>query len=190
MKTTLNSNDMDWYNEGTTLTSHVMDLYNEGVRLASELRTRSPAIADSGLCQLKSLYEDFVRSNRKRDDTKSDLNVYKSMYESYRKVLAPMLDGSEKSRVDAMCAKTVNYNGRQMNVYDAMQNLQYCIQTVDELRRKIDCYVSEIVAKAKLIRDCHKVIKDQYEGKGVQAENKPETPAVTVGIFFRFGEDE
>lgn len=174
----------------TTTTSDIMDLYNEGIRLASELRTRSPAIADSGLCQLKSLYEDFVRYNWKKDETKSDLNSYQSMYESYRKVLAPMLDGSEKSRVDAMCAKTVVYNGHQMNVYDAMQNLQYFIQTVDDLRRKIEHYESMIDAKAKLIRDYHRVIKEQYEGKGAPAENKPETPAVTVGIFFRFGEDE
>ena len=174
----------------TTLTSYIMDLYNKGVRLASELRARSPAIADSGLCQLKSLYQDFMRYNRKKDETKSDLNVYQSMYESYRKVLAPMLDGTEKSRVDAMCAKTVVYNGRQMNVYDAMQNLQYCIQTVGELQRKIDYYQTEIYTKARLIRDYHRVIKEQYEGKDAPAENKPETPAVTVGIFFRFGEDE
>lgn len=174
----------------TTTTSDIMDLYNEGVRLASELRSSQPAIADSGLCQLKSLYEDFMSYNRKNDETRSDLNAYQSMYESYRKVLAPMLDGSEKSRVDAMCSKTVVYNGRQMNVYDAMQNLQYFIQTVDNLRRKLEHYGSIIEAKAKLIRDCHKVIKEQYEGKGVPVENKHEIPAVTVGIFFRFGEDE
>lgn len=174
----------------TTTTSDIMDLYNEGVRLASELRSSQPAIVESCLCQLKSLYEDFMSYNRKKDETRSDLNAYQSMYESYRKVLAPMLDGSEKSRVDAMCAKTVVYNGRQMNVYDAMQNLQYFIQTVDNLRRKIDYYESVIETKAKLIRDCHKVIKEQYEGKGVPGENKPEIPAVTVGIFFRFGEDE
>ena len=165
---------------------------DEAFNYISELATKAGVCKTqskpTGFYYLSILYDEFHNKVDELEGTKRNKVRSKEYYENYRKVLSPILDGTEEKRLMALKNQTcVSINGGNETISMAAE---HCYNH----KCNVDCFEKEIVECEKAVnrkgqqfieqyRICHsricKILNEQAEAK----KNVRKNPLNTEPVF-------